>query len=135
MNTTEQWVTENVNHLFDYAMGYIANTGIIPTPKFHMVDAYGRVAVMSCDFWDIDDEDRDFEQFGSSLDRFAESFGAVVCLLMFVGTIDGEDVIGILTHKAVSPKLFYKPIIWSAGIVDFGPLTVVPANRVKNLRF
>jgi hypothetical protein len=135
MITTERWIAENVNHLFEYAMGYIMNTGVLPTPKFHMVDGYGRCAVISCDFWDIDDENRSFAGFGQVLDNMADSFGAAICLLVFVGEIDGEEIVGILTHKNPSPKLYYKPLLWSASIVDFGPLTVVPWHQVKNLKF
>jgi len=135
MTLIDKWVRESVNQLFDYAMGYITDAGIIPTPKFHLVDIWGRSAIISCDFWDYEDENKSYARLGATLDEFATSFAAIACLLIFVGEMDGVEIIGILTYKDSCPKLHYKPLIWAAGIVDFGPLYVLPWDKIKNLNF
>ncbi len=131
MIVTERLIAESVDSLFAYAMVYITNEGV-PSPKLHMIDQIGRTTTISCDSWG---ESRNYEALGSKLDEFAESFNAVLCLLVFVGEIDETEIVGILSYRNPAPKLHYKPIIWRAGLVDFGPAVVLPWNRVKNLQF
>jgi hypothetical protein len=131
----EQWISDNIDFVFDYALGFITTTNVIPTPKFHMTDAEGRVAVISCDFWADEDDEHDFDELGMLLDKHAEAFKAVASLLVFVGKIDRQDVVGILTYGERNPKLHYKHLIWAADILDFGPTVTLPWSAVKNLDF
>jgi len=135
MVIAEKWIKDNVEFVFDYALSFISSTHVIPTPKFHMTDGYGRVAVVSCDFWADEDDEHDFDELGNLLEKHAEAFGAVASLLVFVGTIDKQDIVGIITYGEPNPKLHYKPLIWAADILDLGPTVTLPWNKVGNLDF
>jgi len=141
MIRTKDWIDENVDYLFDYALGYMSNTGITePSPKFHMLDSIGRIAVISCEFWCKDDEHtkEDYEEFGALLDNLQETYGAVASLLSFIGEKDGKPAICILSSgKGVEPTLHYKEIIWQsmAEFIDFTKTTSIPWKKVRNLKY
>jgi hypothetical protein len=135
----QQWIRENVEYLFDYALSFMTNTGITePSPKLHMKDRDGRLAVVSMDFWDKDDEHskQDYEEFGACIDKLMEAFGAEVALLAFIGDIKGQEVICILSYATnLQTMLHYKPILWRSEFVDFGPVTSLPWRKVEDLEF
>jgi len=141
MIRTQDWIEENVGYLFDYALGYMSHTGITePTPKFHMLDQEGRIAVVSCEFWYKDDEHtpEEYKEFGGLLDNLQESYGAVASLLSFIGEVKGKPVICILSSgRGVTPILHYKEIIWSsqAEFIDFTITTSIPWKQVRNLKY
>jgi len=136
MITREQWIQETTDHLFGYALKYIQETHIIPTPKWHMLDADGKMAIVSCDFWvETPDEEKDYEEFGMVLDKLAKSYGAIASLLILSGEYEEKEIIGIVTWGEATPKFHYKEMIWNADIVDFGPIGTVPWKQMKNLKF
>jgi len=136
MIETKEWIKNNIKHLFDYALRYIHDTNIIPTPKFHMVDKEGKMAIISCDFWaDEDDETKDYDELGRVLENLSKAYGAVASLLVVAGKFNGEDVIAIITFGEPIPTIHIKKMIWAADIVDFGPVQRMPYGQVKNFKF
>ena len=138
MVVVERWIKDTTEYLFEYALRYITDTNIIPTPKFHMIDANEKMAIVSCDFWaETPEEERDYDEFGTVLDRLAESYGAVASLLVLAGEIGDVSIIGIVTHGERAPKFHYKELIWNGGIPDFSPTITIPWNKgsLKNFKF
>jgi hypothetical protein len=132
---SSQWVKDNTDHLFDYAMRYIDNTGIVPTPKFHTVDKKGRSCTISMDFWDEDDE-KDYDELGTYLEGVAEALEAVASLLVFVGSYKGEEIIGILAYGVDVPlKILIKPIIWNGDFMDFGAAQEITPDDMAYVEF
>jgi hypothetical protein len=132
MLVVEQWVKDNVEYLFDYALGYLSNVDTSFTPKFHMIDGQLRMAVISCDFWE---DDGDVNEYGTVLDGLAERYGAIACLFVFLGKLEGKEIIGIVSRGgSKSPTLSYKHIIWQGGYPDFGPAETQLCRDVKNLK-
>ena len=136
MIITEQWLANNVECLFAYALDFIAHNGI-PTPKLHMVDSHERLATVSCDSWEWADNrhPEEYDKFGSALEEAIVEFGAIAGLLTFMGRLNDQDIFGILTWGSQRPKLYYKHVIWYKDTIDFEQTVVMPWNRVKNLQF
>lgn len=138
MITAEKWIKDNVDHLFKYALQYISDTQVIPTPKFHMLDSEGKMAIVSCDFWaETPDEEKVYSEFGTVLDKLAKSYGAIASLLVLSGQYEGKNIIGVITWGEAFPKFHYKEMIWHADILDFGPVVTIPWKKLskKNLKF
>jgi hypothetical protein len=137
----KKWVDEQSEYLFEYAMKYVDNFGVATNlaPKFHMVDTHGRIAVMSCDFWE-EDEEKNINELGMVLDKLYSSFEAVASLLVIFGTINDEETVCILVRgDGIDPVMHCKPVIWRNGVnhkfADFGPTTIKPHDEIKNLKF
>lgn len=104
------------------------------TPKLHMVNKSGKTGIITCDFWDRDDKDRDFVELAKLLEDLGTKFDAIANILVFVGKLNGTEVIGQLCYGSGTPILYTKPVI-RGPVIDFGPVTTTVWNEVKNLQF
>ena len=74
------------------------------------------------------------ENFGAQLDIILNKIKHIAYILIFVGSLNDIDIIGLIANNGKGPVLYSGNIIRAGDCVDMGPIEMIKPESIHNLK-